>query len=363
MRDDELPPVLGTDAQMARKVDQSTVSLKGLVEGRVSRAKIECGFSPDGCGAVLVKLDERHSALYDRYYRLQWQLGSRTFKSEHDREAAAAALAALDFPVQQLLRRCGVAVARIRKGLGKNTMRSSVDSERLRRNSGAPLTSAIGRPLAANRQEFHPSVDRLFEHEQAGSLGREKNPSYEIVARSTQHPGSVTMGRSQADEVRLLELYREWESASADERQSHGNKYNGDIYYGAFRGCTHLDAGGTMTVLLGPGELRDRRGIPVPNTTKSHTLGGTLMLASPGEEIFTSLPYRLPCGSPYVVVFFERYHEVQATSQMSAGAEPGINTNALGWAGTVHGVRRIENTAFSRGQVVVHVRVTENDLK
>jgi hypothetical protein len=110
-----------------------------------------------------------------------------------------------------------------------------------------------------------------------------------------------------------------------------------------------------MTVLFGPGDVRDRDGFPVPGTAKSRELGGTLMVASPGEEALTSLPYRLACGSPYVVVFFERHHERWLTSPTPTGQDSAINTSALGWAATVHGVRRIEDTSFSRGQAVVHV--------
>ncbi len=239
---------------------------------------------------------------------------------------------------------------------------SPVDVKKLFCNNAAPLSGAIGRPLAANRQEFHPSVEWLLEQEEAECLRKDENPSYAIVARFGGHTGSGIVGRAQADEVRLLALYREWKSASPEERRGHGSKHNGDVYYGAFRGRTHVDSGTTMTVLFGPGELRDRRGFPVARTTKSRELGGTLMVASPGEETFTSLPYRLPCGSPYVVVFFEDYDELRPTRPTPTGEEFAINTNALGWAATVHGVRRIEDTGFSRGQAVVHVLITEGDL-
>ena len=107
------------------------------------------------------------------------------------------------------------------------------------------------------------------------------------------------------------------------------------------------------------------------------------MVAAPSEERFVPLPYRLPCGLPYVVVFFEKVPELPTPRPFStplvevaedgvgikAGTHPedgrpvGINTNALGWAATVHGVRRIENPGFSRGQTVMHVLLTDSDLE
>jgi hypothetical protein len=352
---DQFLPVLVADDEMLRKVEQSTVSLVSLVEGQVRAEHIERAFSSEGCGAVLIKLDGPRSAVYEQFYQLQWQLGTRAFDNDVDKETAAAKFAALDLPVQQLLCRCGVGVARTRKGLTNPMPRSPVDVKKLLRNDAAPLTGAVGRPMAINRQEFHPSVEWLLEQEEAGCLRKEENPSYQIVAHAGDHAGSGIMGRSRADEVRLLALYREWQAASPEQQRGHGNKYNGDVYYGAFRGRIHLDFGSTMTVLFGPGDLRDRRGFPVVGTTKSRELGGTLLVASPGQETFTSLPYRLACGSPYVVVFFERYHEQWLTPPTPTGEEFAINTNALGWAATVHGVCRIEDPGCSRGQAVVHV--------
>jgi hypothetical protein len=358
MLTDQLSPVLAADGEMLRKVKQSTVSLVSLVDGRVRSERIDRAFSYEGCGAVLIELDRPCSALYERFYRLQWQLGTRTFANDVDKQTAAAKFAALDLPVQQLLCRCGVGVARARKGHTNPMPPSPVDVTKLLCTNGAPLTGAVGRPLAANRQEFHPSVEWLVEQEQAGSLREDENPSYTIVAHD--QAGSAIMGRTHADEVRLLALYREWQSASPEDRRGDGNKRNGDVYYGAFRGRTHVDSGTTMTVLFGPGDLRDRRGFPVARMTKSRELGGTLMVASPGQDTFTSLPYCLPGGSRYVVVFFERHDELRPPT--ATGEEFAINTNAIGWAPTVHGVRRIEDTGFSRGQAVVHLRVTEGDL-
>jgi len=102
----------------------------------------------------------------------------------------------------------------------------------------------VGRPLAANRQEFHPCVDWLIEQEKAGRLQRDENPALEVVAFVNGETGAERiLGRAQADEAQLLALYREWRSAGPEERRGHGNKYNGNVYYGAFRGHTHLDCG------------------------------------------------------------------------------------------------------------------------
>lgn len=375
-----LPPALLTDGEMMRKVDHSTISLAGLLKGQVRPDQSERALSFEGCGAVLIKLDEYYSAIYERFYRLQWQLGQRVFENDADaKEAADADFAALDMPVRQLLCRCGVAVARARRGLTSPMLQTSVDVERLLGN-GAALRTAVGRPLAANRKEFHPSVDWLLEQEAKGCLQKDENPSYEFVAYSRDHVEGKIMGRTQADETRLLALYREWKLASPSEQQGHGNKHNGDVYYGAFRGRTHVDCGSTMSVLFGAGDLRDLDGFPLDGSTKSQELGGTLMVASPGEKKFTSLPYRLPCGSPYVVVFFEEFDQPRPTPSASIGEEAAnrgsrkataarqhrrqaaLDTNALGWAATAHGVRRIENTGFSRGQTIVHVHMTGQDL-
>jgi hypothetical protein len=378
---DQLRPVLVTDDEMMRKVDNSTISLAGLLKGQVRPDQIERAFSSQGCGAVLIELDEYYSAIYERFYRLQWQLGHLLFENDADaKEAADADFAALDMPVRQLLCQCGVGVVRARRGLTSPTPLTSADMGRLLRTNAA-LSAAIGRPLAANRKEFHPSVDWLLKQEEKGCLQKDENPSYDVVAHIADDTGSRIIGRSQADETRLLALYREWKFASPDEQRGHGNKLNGDVYYGAFRGRTHVDCGSTMSVLFGAGDLRDRDGFPVDGTTKSQELGGTLMVASPGEKKFTSLPYRLPCGSPYVVVFFEEFDQpARPTPPASIGEEAensgsqkatvarrhcrqaAINTNALGWAATVHGVRRIEGTGFSRGQTIVHVHMTEEDL-
>lgn len=375
---DYFPPRLVTDSESICKVEKSTISLTNLVEGRARRDQIERAFSRQGCGAVLVKLDGSCGVMYERFYRLQWQLCSRVFDNDvRSRKTAVASFAALDMPVRQLLLRCGVAVARIRAGLTSPAPAPDVEKFPL----GAPLSAALGRPLALNRQEFHPSVDWLIEQEEKGCLRKDETPSYAVVAYFSDHAEVKTIGRVQADEARLLALYREWKHSSRKEQRGHGNKYNGDVYYGAFRGRTHIDSGSTMTVLFGAGDLRDRDGFAVKRNAKSRELGGTLMVASPGEKRFVPLPYRLPCGSPYVVVFFEKFDKpMPFTPQISIvkksdrssnqkvavlrrlRAQAAIDTNALGWAPTVHGVSRIENEGFSRGQTVVHVLMTEDDL-
>ena len=381
---DQLPPVLVTADEATRKVSQSTVSLFALLAGRVARDEIELAFSRQGCGAVLVQLDQRNCDIYETFYRLQSQLGYRAFGTVATAKSAAASFAAFDLPVRQLLCECALAVARARTGLARPTSVSPVELTKFLLSGAHPLKSAVGRPLAADRQEFHPCVDWLIEQEKAGRLRRDENPALRVIT-VVNEAGRIRRisGRVQADEAQLLALYREWRAAGPDERCGHGNKCNGNVYYGAYRGRTHLDIGSTTTVLFGPGDLRDRAGCAANCATNSFDLGGTLMVAAPSEERFVPLPYRLPCGLPYVVVFFEKVPELPTPRPFStplvevaedgvgikAGTHPedgrpvGINTNALGWAATVHGVRRIENPGFSRGQTVMHVLLTDSDLE
>ena len=194
MLTDVFSPMLATDGEMQRKVEQSTVSLVDLVAGKVCAEQIERAFSCEGCGAVLIKLDEPHSAIYEEFYGLQWQLGTRAFDNDVDKETATAMFAALDLPVQLLLCRCGISVARTRKGLTNRMPPSPVDAKKLLRNHAARLTGAVGRPLAGNRQEFHPSVEWLLEQEEAGSLWNDDNPSYGIVVHSGDDARSGIMG-------------------------------------------------------------------------------------------------------------------------------------------------------------------------
>lgn len=375
---DHSPPILVTNDEAARKVAQSTVSLSDLVLGHAAPAQIELALSRQGCGAVLVRLDGLNSNIYDTFYRLQSQLGRRAFNSATDANDAAARFAALDLHVRQLLCKCAIGIARARMGREGPT---SLSLENLTKLAACPLSAAVGRPLAANRQEFHPCVDWLIEQEKAAYLQRDENPVLGVVAVLSDHKGGTAqiLGRTRADEVQLLALYSEWRSASPEEQRGHGNKNNGNVYYGAFRGHTHVDGGSTMTVLFGPGEVRDRRGYPAEGGTNFCQYGGTLIVAAPAEERFTALPYRLPCGSPYVVAFFNGIFEEPtrvesrgllegadgANDRVGARAQHatvGINTDALGWAATIHGVSRIEDTQFSRGQAVVHLRLTEVDL-
>ncbi len=354
---DHSAPVLVSDDEAARNVRTSTIPLSSLVLGKTAPDEVERAFSRRGCGAVLVRLDELNSDLYDTFYRLQWQLYSRAFDGAADAEDAAARFEALDLRVRLLMCQCAIGVARARMGLAGGT---SLSLENLAKLAPSPLSAAVGRPLIANRQEFHASVDWLIEQAKAGRLQREEHPDITVVADLSSNEGrTAILGRVQADEAQLLALYDEWKSAGPEEQRGHGDKCNGNVYYGAFRGRTHVDGGSTMTVLLGPGEVRDGRGRPADGGTNCRQYGGTLIVKTPAEEKFTALPYRLSCGSPYVVVFF---NETDGVFEKSGARAIGIDTNALGWRATVHGVSRIEDTRFSRGQAVVLLRLTHADL-
>ena len=89
MPSDHLRPALVTADDAALKVRRSTVFLSDLLAGRVARKTIELAFSRHGCGAVLVRLDERGSDAYETFYRLQWQLGTRAFGNDPAVEGAA----------------------------------------------------------------------------------------------------------------------------------------------------------------------------------------------------------------------------------------------------------------------------------
>ena len=375
---DHSPPILVNDDEAAQHVEKSTIPVSRLLLGKTAADEIELAFSAQGCGAVLVRLDDLGD-LYDTFYRLQWQLGSRAFDSAADNEDAAARFADLDSRVRLLACQCAVAVARARMGIAGATALSLADLTKL---APSPLSAAVGRPLVANRQEFHASVDWLIEQAETGRLQREENPAIAVVADANDRERKTgILGRVQADEAQLLALYYEWDAASPEERLGHGNKYNGNIYYGAFRGRTHVDGGSTMTVLFGPGEVRDRCGRPADGGANRRQYGGTLIVKTPAQEKFTPLPYRLPCGSPYLVLFFNGTDGVFDKSTASASdalnngktagtsvavsqhsRAVGISTKALGWAASIHGVTRIEDTGFSRGQTVVLLRLTYADL-
>jgi hypothetical protein len=377
---DYLEPVLVTPDEAATKVRRSVVSLSSLLAGQITRDEIELAFSSQGCGAVIVQLDQRRSDLYDRFYRLQWQLGTRAFSSITEANSAAVHFAALDAPVRRLLHECAFAVGRARIGLTGATSAMPAKLAESIVAGTCPLAAAVGRPLAANRHEFHPCVDWLIEQQTAGRLRKDENPDFDVVAVVNEQEGPrQILGRARADETQLLALYQEWLDATPDERCGHGDKYNGNVYYGAFRGHTHLDCGSLMTVLFGPGELRDRTGRAADSTTDPRAIGGTLMVVPPGQDGFTPLPYRLPCGSPYVVVFFGEVPEYASPAiwpmlllhrervdgdgeKVGGSRRMAVNTAALGWKATIHGVRRIEDSRFSRGQTVVKSHLSGSDL-
>jgi len=80
------------------------------------------------------------------------------------------------------------------------------------------LHRSVGRPLFANRQGFHPSVDWLLQQEAAGQLTADPDPELVVVAFSGPGCQSALIGRQQADETRLLSLYRKWCAASLEEQ-------------------------------------------------------------------------------------------------------------------------------------------------
>jgi hypothetical protein len=333
-----------------RRIDNSTVSMRSLFSGRLSRNVINIAFSGDGCGATLIELDDNWNHFYEEYYLTQWRLGHRVFESDSAKRLLEARFLSLDLPLRLLLCRCGVAVTRTRSGIGRSFRLTEDDLTHF--GCDLPLTYTIGRPLAANRTEFHPCVDWLIEQERSQTIQINNDPTLTVVGHDAN--GSKIIGRPYADEARLLALYREWQAASPEERGGHGNKYNGDIYYGAFRGRMHVDCGSTLTVLFGPGELRDRAGRAPDSTINPNELGGTLEVAALKEEDAIPLPPRLPSGSAFVVVFFE--------DASPSPANPLLNTRDLGWAPTLHGVQRIFDTRFSRGQAVMHLRISSNNL-
>jgi hypothetical protein len=210
----------------------------------------------------------------------------------------------------------------------------------------------LGRPLALNRHEFHPCAEWLLRQGAAGTLHTDQNPTMATVG--FDRTGNAIVGRWQPDETRLLSLYREWEASDPASRLGHGEKFNGDVYYGAFRGRTHVDAGSTLVSLFGAGEVIDFRGVPAGKQQSSRLLGGTLMVATPAEDNFTALPYRLPNSSPFVVVFFEEAAKETRNSQSTS--------LDLGLPPTVHGVRRIEDKQYSRGQAVVHLKINSDHV-
>jgi hypothetical protein len=334
--------------EASRRIDNSTVLMRDLISGSLSRNAIDIAFSGEGCGATLIALDDSWNDFYEEYYLTQWQLGHRVFESDSAKRLLESRFVSLDLPLRLLLCRCGVAVVRTRSGIAGSFRLTENDLTKF--GCDLPLTYKVGRPLAANRTEFHPCVDWLIEQERSHTIQTDNDTALMVVGHDTN--GSEIIGRSYADETRLLALYREWQDASPEDRGGHGNKYNGDVYYGAYRGRMHVDCGSTLTVLFGPGELRDRAGHAPDGTINPSKLGGTLEVATPGGQEATSLPPRLPSGSAYVVVFFEEANLSSADSL--------LNAKDLGWAPTLHGVQRLFDTRFSRGQAVMHVRISSN---
>jgi hypothetical protein len=344
-------PRAHTFDEARRRIDNSIISLRSLLSGAVAPEHIEAAFSDHGCGAVLIELNKQWNATYNRYYFLQWRLGHRDFKNDQDRSRVIKQFNTLDLPLRLLLCSCAVAVARSRSGTAGQT--KILEDDLARFGCDSPLKFNTGRPLAANRSEFHPSVDWLIEQERFRTIQKDRDPAFAVVGYAFD--GSAIVGRSQADEARLLTLYREWKDSTAEGQRSDGNKFNGDIYYGAFRGRMHVDCGKTMTALFGPGELRDRSG-NAPGLDAGRNLGGTLMVGVKGEQEVTQLPLRLPNGSAYVVVFFEKPSRVPLASRAL------VNRIDFGWEPTLHGVQRILDTGFSRGQAVLHVGLLRDDL-
>ena len=126
---DHSPPILVNDDEAAQRVEKSTIPLSRLLPGNTAAGEIELAFSSQGCGAVLVKLDDLCD-LYDTFYRLQWQLGSRAFDSVADNNDAAARFVHLDSRVRLLMCQCAVAVARARMGFAGATSLSLADFTR-----------------------------------------------------------------------------------------------------------------------------------------------------------------------------------------------------------------------------------------
>jgi hypothetical protein len=329
----------------------STLRLSELLAGTIDRKTIERCFQSQGCGAALVCFDTPlERGIYDRFYTLQSAIHYRQNTTiETDTEFSS-----LDRPVSELLYKCALQVARLRAGCSGPPPQTLVDREM---ESFQGLACRVGRPLDACRKEFHPAASFLLEQEKNGSLQCE-SPVIEVVKRGKMGPRS-------ADEVRLLAIYREWLSASVEEQNLSGGKYNGDIYYHGFRGKMHFDAGGTMVASFGPGEICDCNGMPVTTNPIHNESRGTLMVQSPygdgGARPFVALPMRLLLEDdllPYVVIFFKApFRDCDAQR-----VPPLVDLVSLGWKPTFHGVQRMANPEHSRGQVVFHVDLLSTDL-
>jgi hypothetical protein len=333
------------------KIRNSIIELESLIKGSVEPSKIERAFSSDGCGAVLIRLDEYWSNLYERFYKLQWISGHRNWESIHHRRDVVCELAELELPIRRLMCHCGVGVARHRAGT-IGAIRIS-DEQLSEFGCNDSLDDTVGRPLAANRMEFHPSADWLVERESRSELREIAIPKPIAVGRGRD--GQEIYGAPYADERTLLQLYREWCAASPEAKLGHGDKLNGNVYYGAFRGRQHIDIGRNVTVLFGAGEVLDHQGQPSDPAIYPCPRGGKLMVATPGDETLSILPSRLD-GRAYVAVFFELVGPDRADRFEM------ICCKQLGWKPTSHCVQRVDDTNCSRGQVVMHVKLSEENV-
>jgi|694.fasta_scaffold60384_3 hypothetical protein len=351
---DCLPPCLLPSVEAAQRVNNSTVTLTDLLAGNVGADVLETAFSQQGSGALLIRLDPEQAAFYNLFYRCQWWVGThRSPAGGIVSPPLEAAFVKLDWPLMRLLACCGLATVQARAGSPSRHSLKHFDPRSLLPNAEDILHRSLGRPVFANRQEFHPSVEWLLQQEAAGQLKADPDPELAVVAFSGPSGQPAVIGRKQADETRLLSLYRHWCDASPEEKEGHGNQLNGDIYYSAYRGRIHLDQGQTVTVLFGPGELRDAEGNPPPGPDGATAIGGTLMVAPPSGGGLTPLPARLPDGSPYVVVFFEEPSHRPGVPPLHPSGP---------WRGSPHGVQRVCSRSHSRGQVVLHLTIQERHL-
>lgn len=303
-----------TDRSRRDKLADSTVAYSRLIVGEVGRGEIDRAFGEHGCGALLVALDTKPlQDIYSQFYSQDWSI--RNGWSEPD-----LSYKDVEEKVVMLLCECAILSARARAGV-RNPLPSNLSRDiaaAVTCSCDLSLKSTIGRPLYSSRKEFHLSVNTLLEKEKTGSLmqhqeGTDYSKTVRTLSRMVDGKRQDFIRSCEPDEVRLLEIYREWQSSDEERKAGFGDKDNGDIYYGAYRGRWHKDKGGSMTVLLGPGEILDANGQPV-----LAPVGGVLEVLSPDAPNpetnpgRVALPVRLgdsedECSSksmPYVVLFF-----------------------------------------------------------